>query len=228
MQGILKEINEKQVLKYLGYSGGTVEEQLRRDIDRVSGEVLSMARPLLTFRIFDIEWRDKPCIGGSNVALLGENIKEMLKECNRCILLGATLGMQIEQQLRSRQVQNVYESLIFDSCASSAIENVCDNFCEEMEADRAGEGEFLTDRFSPGYGDMPFSQQKEICAILHTEKTIGVSLSQSGIMIPRKSVTAVIGISHKKQSKRFRGCEYCSSFYNCRFRKGGVTCGKVS
>ncbi|HEY9575853.1 MAG TPA: vitamin B12 dependent-methionine synthase activation domain-containing protein [Lachnospiraceae bacterium] len=228
MQGVLNEINENQVLKYLGYRGGQIENQLKEDIARISREVIEKARPSVTFQVFGIEWGENPHIAGTNFALLGENIKEMLKDCHQCILMGATLGMAIEQELRSRQVQNVYESMIFDSCASSAIENVCDNLCSFIEEKKSESKEFLTDRFSPGYGDMPFEQQKEICTILRTEKTIGVSLSQSGIMIPRKSVTAVMGISYKEQSKRFRGCEYCSSFHNCRFRKGGTSCGKVS
>ena len=120
----------------------------------------------------------------------------------------------------------MYLALMLDSCASCAIENVCDNFQNELEERLFNENLYLTDRFSPGYGDMPFEQQREICEILNTSKTIGVSLNESGIMIPRKSVTAIMGIAQKPQKKRFRGCEYCSMFENCDFRKGGITCGK--
>ncbi len=54
---------------------------------------------------------------------------------------------------------------------------------------------YLTDRFSPGYGDMPLAQSGQICEVLNTGRSIGLTVSQSGILMPRKSVTAVLGIS---------------------------------
>jgi hypothetical protein len=73
------------------------------------------------------------------------------------------------------------DAVILDCCGSSAIENVCDNLCDDLQ--QAVDG-FLTDRFSPGYGDFPFAQQPDFCRTLDISRRIGVNLSPSGLMIP--------------------------------------------
>ena len=224
MNNYLKEINRNEVLKYIGYSGGVIDEKLETDIQLCSQEIIKNSKPKVCFKVFDFD--ENYLFGGTNFIPGGNDIKDMLKECKRAIIMAATIGGEVENIIRKYEVKDMYMALILDSCASSAVENVCNNFQSELEEKLSPKGLFLTDRFSPGYGDMPFAQQKELCSILDTAKNIGVNLSSSGIMIPRKSVTAVMGISDKKQTRRFMGCEYCSMFENCNYRKGGITCGK--
>jgi hypothetical protein len=90
-----------------------------------------------------------------------------------------------------------------------------------------GTGLYFTDRFSPGYGDLPLSLQPALTSLLDTSRQIGLTLTDSLILLPRKSVTAVLGLAHKPQTKRFRGCAYCSMFASCAYRKAGKTCGKT-
>ncbi|XVG94995.1 vitamin B12 dependent-methionine synthase activation domain-containing protein [Eubacteriales bacterium KG127] len=225
MKAKLNKINENEVLKYLGYRAGEIDDKLIQDIERISLEIMDFSRPALTFRVFNTDRESNIALENTDFFPGGKDILEMLLDCDKCIVMAATLGLEIEKKLRARQVINIYESVIMDACASSAIENICDNFCDEFEKLAEKDGKFLTDRFSPGYGDFPFEQQKDICHLLMTEKKIGVSLSKSGIMIPRKSVTAIIGISNIKQTKRFRGCEHCNMFRNCTYRKSGLHCG---
>ena len=85
----------------------------------------------------------------------------------------------------------------------------------------------LTDRFSPGYGDFPFSQQRDFFDVLDITRRIGVSLTESGLMLPQKSVTALIGVSDRPQAHRHRGCASCILFEDCGFRKEGTHCGKA-
>lgn len=83
---------------------------------------------------------------------------------------------------------------------------------------------FLTDRFSPGYGDLPLKHQPDVLRLLEAQKRLGINLTSSGLMIPRKSVTAIMGISRERQKKRFKGCEVCSRFMDCELRKSGASC----
>ena len=89
-------------------------------------------------------------------------------------------------------MKSMADALILDACAGAAIENVCDNLCADIAA--AVAPMYLTDRFSPGYGDLPLAQQFELCRVLDVSRRIGVTLSDGGLMIPQKSVTAVMGI----------------------------------
>ena len=96
----------------------------------------------------------------------------------------------------------------------------CEDLAEEMAP------RFLTDRFSPGYGDMPLDDQHALFRILNVSRRIGISLSESGLMIPQKSVTALIGVADRPQPKRSRGCASCGMRENCPYRKGGKSCGE--
>ena len=86
------------------------------------------------------------------------------------------------------------------------------------------EGLLLTDRFSPGYGDLPLKLQIGLCAALNTSRRIGLTVTPSLILVPRKSVTALLGIADRPKTLRKRGCEVCGMFLHCPYRKEGVVC----
>lgn len=142
--------------------------------------------------------------------------------------MAATLGPEVEHLLMRAQVLDMAQALLLDSCASTAIENVCDNLEAELRAEAAREGLYLTDRFSPGYGDFPITQQRCFCEVLDTQRRIGLSVSVTDILIPRKSVTAIMGISPTPRKRRSSGCANCNLFFTCQIRRGGGHCGAES
>lgn len=146
-------------------------------------------------------------------------MRRLLADCNEAVLMAATLGAQSERILLRRQARSSKDALLMDAVLSAAIEAVCDDQEQIIRRKYLQENLYLTDRFSPGYGDMPLEQTKEICALLQAEKTIGLHVSQSGIMIPRKSVTAIMGVSAKKMPVRPSRCAICSMRESCMLRE---------
>ncbi len=134
------------------------------------------------------------------------------------------IGGALENAIRRAQVRDMTRALMLDCCGSVAVEAVCDNAVEEIKSSLGAP--FLTDRFSPGYGDLPLSVQPRFLDTLDAARRIGLHLTPTGIMTPRKSVTAILGIANTPQPRRCRGCAYCSMFETCTFRKAGKTCGK--
>lgn len=222
MEPRLTDINENEALLYLGYRGGELPPDMESALARCCGIILETARPRAVWRQFDL--LPEGTLAGTDFCPAGENVRDLLRDCSQVILFGATLGSEIERLLRRAQVQNMADAVMLDCCASAAIENVCDNLCEDLQ--KALAPRYLTDRFSPGYGDLPFAQQPDFCRILDLPRRIGVSLSPGGLMIPQKSVTALMGVADKPQTKRFRGCAYCSQFKTCTFRKENRSCGQ--
>ena len=222
LQPRLDKINPNEVLLYLGYTGGEVPAELDAEINDCIDMIRQVARPRLTYRFFPLEDGTLP---GLDFPLKGEDIRKHLSDCTHAVLMAATLGPDVETLLMRTEVQDMARALILDSCASTAIENVCDNFESELRLQCQDRGKYLTDRFSPGYGDMPISQQKEFCEALDTQRRIGLTVSQSGILVPRKSVTAVLGISDTPRTRRSSGCANCSMFRTCQLRKNGRSCG---
>ncbi len=212
----LTEINRAEVLQYLGWRGSEIPPEVNAQLDGCLQETLTLASPRVVWRLLPV------LPGGLRV---GDDIQTLLSESTQCVLLAATLGNALETAIRRAQVRGLTRALMLDCCGSAAIESVCDAAEAEIRA-AVGEGKHLTDRFSPGYGDLPLSVQPLLLDILDAPRRIGLTLTPTGIMTPRKSVTAILGIADTPQPRRFRGCAYCSMFENCAYRKAGKSCGK--
>lgn len=219
----LEAIDANEVLLYLSYPGGEVPARIEEDIRRCSQAVMAAARPRITYRIFPVR-NGQPV--GAGLTFEGEDIRRHLEGCREAVLMAATLGPDVETLLMRTQVTDMALALIMDSCASVAIENVCDLLEEDLRREYEAKGLFLTDRFSPGYGDLPISQQSAFCDCLDTRRRIGLTVSLSGILLPRKSVTAVLGAAETPRKRRSSGCSRCSMFRQCTIRKDGKHCGR--
>ena len=212
-------LNMNEILKYLGFRGQELTEEIAGQIRRCTDEVLAAATPRLTYRHAPLE--DGAVLG---VTFAGNDIPRMLEPCEEVVLFGATLGPGVERLMMRYEVVNAADSVIMDACASTAIENICNNFESDMRSAVEAEGRYLTDRFSPGYGDLPIAEQPKIFALLDMTRRIGVSLTPTTIMVPRKSVTAIMGIARTPQPHRPPDCEHCLMFRTCPFRKAGRRC----
>lgn len=163
---------------------------------------------------------------GTSILLTGRDAASFLEDCDSCIMIAVTIGHRVDEELRRLQITDMSGAVILDSCASSAVESICSQFEADLEAEYESRGFFLTDRFSPGYGDLPIHLQPAICRALSTEKTIGLSTTSGMLMTPTKSVTAFIGIANRPQPKKLSGCARCRMNETCNFRKAGITCAQ--
>lgn len=219
MQARLTQLNENEILLYLGYRGQEYPPEVEAQIKRCEREVIKAADLRLIWRRLPVDGADF-----SALPLEGENIRELLDGCGEAVLMAVTLGQGIDRLLARSSVSNMADAVIIDACASTAIENVADNFEMDLRRELEAEKLYLTDRFSPGYGDLPLSVQRQLCAALDTQRKIGLSVSPSMLMIPGKSVTALLGISREPKPLRKRGCESCSLFRTCMYRREGRNC----
>ena len=149
----------------------------------------------------------------------GNDVRAMLAPCREAVLLAATLGAESERLLLRMQAKDAAQALLLDAVLSAAIEAVLDAREEALRGELAAQGRYLTDRFSPGYGDMPLAQMREICEVLGAQRAIGLTVSAGGVMIPRKSVTAILGISDVPVARRPAGCEGCAARETCALRR---------
>ena len=221
MEARLDSIPRAETLHYLSYHGIFLPEEILSDLARCETLMLRTARPRLVWRLFPL--LSDGTLEGTDYRPAGEDIRAFLRTCGSVVLLAATLGSETESLIRRASAARTADALILDAAGSAAIERVCDNFCADLAAALAPR--FLTDRFSPGYGDMPLSDQHALFRVLDVSRRIGVSLSASALMIPQKSVTALIGVSDRPQEKRARGCADCARRENCSYRKEGKSCG---
>ncbi|MCD7844531.1 MAG: methionine synthase [Oscillospiraceae bacterium] len=217
------ELNIDEALRYAGVRGEP-SGALRRQAETVAAALTEAVRPRYTYRIFEVKRRgDGFYLPGADILLPGESAARMLAECDRAALLACTLGAQFDALLRTEQARDMAQALLLDACGSAWVEAGCGEAERELQARLPGV--WLTDRFSPGYGDLPLALQPALCAVLDTQRRLGLCVTESLLMNPGKSVTAVIGLAARPQAARIRGCAYCALGEKCTLRKGGKHCG---
>lgn len=206
----------REALHFLGWRGTPVDQEILDQISALMQEVRAEITPKVSVRYFDFESGFR--FGGTTFTPEGLDISSVLASCSGALLLAATLGAQSERLLLRKQAVSASDAVLMDAVLSAAIEAVCDEQEQMLRREYAQRGLYLTDRFSPGYGDMPIRQTREICDVLKTQTSIGLTVSHSGIMIPRKSVTAILGVSGTPQKKRPSACDVCSMRETCTMR----------
>ena len=220
----LKKLNRQEAFRYMGYKNGQVDEKILALTDECEQQLLKTIKPRFIYKIFDIEHTDLGVVvKNTSLLLKGKDISMHLKDCQQCILLCATVSIGVDNLIRTYESQDMAKAIITDCLASASIEQVCNE--AENEIKKAVGDYNFTWRFSPGYGDFPLEVQRDFIDVLDAQKRVGVNVSDSLIMIPRKSVTAVIGVSTNEISKGRRGCVCCNMKDRCEFRKRGDHCG---
>lgn len=210
----LTSLNRNECIRYLGDSKVQMNLQMEQLLDICEEEILKTAEPKYLYKEIDVNTTE---------LLHGNDIKEHLKDCQKALVMCATLGIGIDNLIRKTQIVDMAKAVVLDSFASVAVEQVC-NLLDEIIAEKY-EGEFITFRFSPGYGDYPISLQEKFLQILDAPRKIGLCTNETYLLTPTKSVTAVIGVSENEIEKKKRGCAVCSLKGSCRFRKAGSHCG---
>ncbi|WP_346894665.1 methionine synthase [Clostridium sp. UBA7503] len=219
--------NKDEVLRYLGYKNQVLDKVTDVLIDELMDEMRSLIKARYIYKFFNIrKEKGRICILNSNFSIAGENIKKHLDKSEVCILMAVTLGNSVDAKIRYYEKISMTKALILDACATTAIEELCDRICEELEEVVQNENNTLTARYSPGYGDLPIDIQKKFLSMLSAEKSIGLTASSNSILIPRKSITSIVGVvKRENNSIKKISCLQCNKYSNCMFRKGDGECG---
>ena len=227
----LIEIDEKEVLRYLQYKNQTIDSNLLYKIKqciKITRETINpkfIARKYKIKKIKSQNEKGEVCIEGSNLILQSDDVYNLLSGCDECMLISATLGLEIEKEIRKLTYTDLTEGIIVDACATTAIEEVCDVVQDNISKELLKEDKYTTYRYSPGSGDLSIEKNIDINNLLNSNKEIGLTVTNSGIMIPRKSVVAIIGISDKKNINSKKSCDNCGNRHNCNYKKGDNSCG---
>lgn len=210
-----------EVLRYLGRRRQTVPAELDAMVDSCMARMRETAAPRRVWRIFDLEGgADGLVPAGTGLVLPGRDIRRHLAGCQKVALLAVTLGVGADTLIRRCEHTDLTRALVLDACATQLIEEVCDEAERAVEADAEMKG---AGRFSPGYGDLPLTLQPGFLAVLDAGRRIGLTCTESLILLPRKSVTALIGLGGPARPAAGR-CESCAARGACDFAKRGEAC----
>ncbi len=214
-----------EVYRYLGINATEISAETEALVRECADVLYSSAKPRYTYKIFPLFNDTLPIIDESELKLEGEVAGTMLKNSTKCALLAVTLGIETDNLIRRAQVTDMTRAVIYDACATELVECVCDGVQAEIYRIAENDGLAITDRFSPGYGDLSISLQTDICTVLDTARKIGVSPTKDFLLLPTKSVTAFIGIGKAEAISdtgfKKRLCKDCVMQSSCVYRKNG-------
>ena len=168
-------------------------------INNKSDDLLSMfntlVTPFLSYQIKKIESIDNGTVYLENgIELKSLKLSKVMKHCDDAICFIATIGSGVEKELaRLTDEERLFDAYILESMGSMAVESMVDSFCKDMETKYNAQDKGVTLRFSPGYCDWPVAEQKKLFRILDAGQ-INITLTDSCLMHPRKSISGVFGI----------------------------------
>jgi hypothetical protein len=199
-------LDKNDVHRYAGQKNGDVSPILSEILEDVIQECCELSELRYVFRIFPAA--DSP------IPLYGRQLSRLLEGSNRLAFFVLTAGHAVEQQVEKYFSEGSYaRGMLLDAAATEMIEKAADVLEDTIK--QAVGGLPLTTRFSPGYGEWDLSVQPSILKNLNSDE-IGVSLNNSFFLIPRKTITAVMGIGGKCDI-RLNGCDDCGM--DCAYRK---------
>ncbi len=188
-------VDRREVLRYAGR--GEYTEETEVVLDECICEAERVLSYKLCYRFYDISMTDDEIDLGF-AKTTSRSLLKRLVGCDRIILFCATVGTEMDRIMRKYSCTSLAKAVILQAIGSERVEALCDAFCEEMSGAEGEMGRVCTERFSPGYGDLPLDLQEPIFKALDPTRRLGVTLNDNLFMTPSKSVTAIIGIKNVK------------------------------
>lgn len=190
-----------------------------RDFDSLIEECIAESEPVLSYRVcYDVlPVNSDGSIDIANTRIDSQTIKKAIRGADKVLLFAATVGAPFDRLIQRYSVTEPSKALVMQAIGAERAESLCDAFCAEMTTKLNGSGKRLTPRVSPGYGDIPLEVQRDIFAVLDCPRKIGLTLDESLLMSPSKSVTAIAGIVNDRAESEQK-CASCNKT-DCVYRE---------
>lgn len=220
---IRQRVNIREIYRYLGYGANIPDETVESMVLEVLENLLCAVKPRNIYKVYACSASEAIVVlkgEKRTLAFESQNLAANLAQCKQVILIAATLGLEADKLLQKYEVLNMTKATITQACGAACIEAYCnilqEQICEEVSTE--DKKMYLRPRFSPGYGDLPLHYQRVIFDELECTKRIGLTLTDSLLMYPTKSVTALIGLTANPQSCHIGRCKSCDNT-ECEFRE---------
>lgn len=194
-------IDKKLVLRYLGYKGQDINVELQNRLDNIIEQCQTSLIPKYIYQYFEIDTQSVDekgihavALKNTTMVLPGKSIARHLREASEVALIACTLGIASEQQLRKLSAIDPVSAMMYDAACSALIESAAEQIQHKIKQEALLHEKAISIRYSPGYGDFPLSLQPQILRVLKAEQKIGLTATDTNLLLPSKSITAVIGI----------------------------------
>jgi len=211
-------VERKEVYRYLGYHQ-RFQQADTTDVDRLISECMNdlqaVAHPVYAYKKLPLTISgDTITIG--EMLIHSHDLSFNLRDCSDVYLLAATIGLGVDRLIKRANITNVAKAAIYQAIGAAMIESAVDDVNNDIRTLEAQSSHYLRPRYSPGYGDCPLAVQAPFLS-LFSQDQLGITLTDTYLMIPSKSVTAFIGVTDKHTTTQST-CDTCSQI-DCDMRK---------
>ena len=196
-----------EAVRYLGYGKHAVDDQTLALIRDSFEDLERVAKRRIVYRIFELKVSDEEHLNIEGLEITSRNLAKNMKGCTKALMLGATLGVEVDMLMKRYSLTEMSRTVVLQACAAAMLEEYLNNWQKSLKEEMTSQGYFLRPRFSPGYGDFSILHQK-----------VGLTMTESSMLTPTKSVTAVIGLGREEVHCHEEGCESCSK-KDCIYRR---------
>ncbi len=211
------DFSEKEALRYLGFRGKPADADTLRLLREVGAAACACVQPKSMYKEISLRRLTEADTEIGGIVFHSRKLQMHLKDSDRILVFAATLGANADTLVRRYAAGDTAKAAVAQAVLAAMIERYCDDICERITEEEAKNGYFLRPRFSPGYADLDLSAQRSLFSLAEITKRIGITLTDTCLMLPTKSVTAFIGLSKTKSCKT-ESCKTCTDT-ECAYRK---------
>lgn len=189
------DVDIDEICRYMGIKKGYADDAGKQAALKALREVAAGSKPGAVYTVSSIqELKGKGYLDLGFGAFCSTDLQKCLDGCEKAVIFAATIGIYTDRLVNRYEQVSPLRALAVNSAGTALIEAFCDYLCLNLAEQFQNQGFKCIPRFSAGYGDFPLQCQIGILDMLMANKTLGISLDQSLLMTPAKSVTAVIGL----------------------------------
>lgn len=216
-------LKTKEVLRRVGFRG---HSKIRPEIKSLILELLASVKnphflePAIAYEVHpitEVSHRQLSLKGAEGV--YGPLLSSLLPEAKELAVVVCTIGSRLEKQVTNYFKQDEpLRGVLLDGIGSAAVDSLTEEICKLITVEASSRGYQAGSPVSPGMPGLPITEQWQLLKMVPAQK-IGVSLTSSGTMVPRKSASMVIGIGPQMKTwTRAEVCGRCSLAKSCPYR----------
>ena len=198
------KLDRQEIARYLGYGRTPMPPEVSALAEACMGELERAVIPRSLGRRMAVR----------RFTEASRDLAHHLRHCEEAVLYAITLGPQADQLLRRWSVRDMAKAAVGQAVCAAWLDQLAAQYVEGLDL---GEGEYPTPPFSPGYGDWSLSHQQEVLDLLDAPRRMGLTLTQAGMLVPEKSITALVGVSDRQEESCGQKCMRCNK-KDCPFR----------
>lgn len=188
------DVNFKEIYRYLGYRGITPDESTDEAIKAAVGELREVLLPRSVAKEYPVEHIDEGTIRVGDLVIRSLDLSRNMEGCSRAVMFAATIGLGVDRLIKRAEVTSMMKAAVLQAAGAAFAESYCDMVNREIVLSTKDRGLSAKPRFSPGYGDLSLELQRDFEEMLEMKKSCGISLTDTLLMVPSKSVTAFVGL----------------------------------